>query len=78
MNIFCRPLIALPVLVLLIAFVLLYPTLWQSRAQDDEGAENYDSGKWVLIGLSLVAVISMGVFLIFAFTGASGFLGLGC
>jgi hypothetical protein len=74
MAIFCSPqylLIGLVSVILLLGGISI---VWQVRVKD----HHYDTGKWMLISFSIIAVVSLGTFLAFTFIHIGGPGGLGC
>lgn len=51
--------------------------LWQGRA-DRLHSDDFDGGKWLLVGLTVVALISFGIFLAYTFSRVGGMGFLGC
>ena len=77
MSIFCTPQYILLAILLCLALIIGGTMLWQGRA-DQIDSNDYDGGKWLLVGLSIVALISLGAFLAYTFSHAGGMGFLGC
>jgi hypothetical protein len=77
MTFFCRPLYLLIALGLIVILVLELPGIWKT-IMGGETADDPDWGKWNLVGLSIVAIIGIAIFLIFAFTHVDGLGTFGC
>jgi predicted small integral membrane protein len=76
MTIFCTPQYILLAILLCVVLFIGGTMMWQGRA-DRLQANDFDGGKWLLVGLTIVAVISFGIFLAYTFShvGAMGVLG---
>ncbi len=77
MRIFCNPPFVLLVLALVILLVIAAPVVW--RYFEAEGTpRDYDTSAWILVGLSIVAVVGIVLFVIFTFSHVGGLGALGC
>ena len=76
MRIFCTPQYILLAILLSLVLIIGGTMLWQGR-NDQIRSNDFDGGKWMLVGLSIVALISLGLFMAYTFshTGGMGFLG---
>jgi hypothetical protein len=77
MRIFCTPQYILLAILLSLVLIIGGTMLWQGRT-DQIRANDFDGGKWLLVGLSFVALISLGLFLAYTFSHAGGMGFLGC